>query len=303
MRDEKPVESTGYLTDVFGAEATKFVDEHAAARTKGGGPPFFLYFPFNAVHTPQAAPEKYLQRFADVSDEKRKLMLAMLSALDDAVGEVLAALEKNGQTQNTLVVFLSDNGGPTRGNGSINTPLRGFKGETWEGGIRIPFGMKWPGHIPAGKVYDNPIISLDVFPTVCAAAGAETPKGVTLDGVNLLPLLSERSGASPDAKPPHETLFWRFGMPKWAARDGNYKLVHMGKGATAQLFDLSKDIGEQNDLSADHTDVVKKLQAEYDNWSGQMEKPRWRDSRDVKPGGKRKKNAQANAIDDDDDDA
>jgi arylsulfatase A-like enzyme len=301
MRNDKPVESTGYLTDVFSKEATKFVEEHAAARAKGGTP-FFLYFPFNAVHTPQEAPPKYLERFSDVTEPKRKLMLAMLSALDDAVGEVLGAVEKNGQTNNTLVIFHSDNGGPTKGNGSINTPLRGFKGDTWEGGIRIPFGMKWPGHLPAGKVYDNPVISLDVFPTACAAAGAETPKGVKLDGVNLLPFLGATGMSSPSESKPHEALFWRFGAPKWAVRDGDYKLVHMGKNGTAQLFDLSKDVGEQKDLSTEKPEIAKKLQAKFDEWNGQLEKPRWKDSRKAEPGKKKagkKKAQQAAAIDDD----
>jgi arylsulfatase A-like enzyme len=286
MRDDKPTESSGYLTDVFAEEATKFVEEHAAARAKGG-PPFFLYFPFNAVHTPQEAPPKYLERFSRIADPKRKLMLAMLSALDDSVGRVLGAVEKNGQTGNTLVIFHSDNGGPTKGNGSRNTPLRGFKGDTWEGGIRIPFGMRWPGHLPAAKVYDDPVISLDVFPTACAAAGAVTPKGVKLDGVNLLPFLGATGTSSPSSgSKPHETLFWRFGQPKWAVRDGDYKLVQMGKGATPQLFDLSSDVGEQKDLSADMPDKVKALQAKFDEWNGQLEEPRWKDSRMQKKGAK-----------------
>jgi arylsulfatase A-like enzyme len=298
MRNDKPIESTGYLTDEFSKEATKFVDEHAAARVKDGSP-FFLYFAFNAVHTPQEAPPKYLERFSQVTDPKRKLMLAMLSALDDAVGDVLGAVEKNGQTQNTLVIFHTDNGGPTRANGSINTPLRGFKGDTWEGGIRVPFGMKWPGHIPAGKVYDHPVIALDTFPTACAAAGAETPKGVKLDGVNLLPFLGTTGTSSASDSKPHETLYWRLGMPKWAVRDGNYKLVHMGKDATAQLFDLSNDVGEQKDLAAEKPEVVKTLQAKFDEWNGSLEKPRWNDSRKAQPGKKAGKKARKAAATDD----
>jgi arylsulfatase A-like enzyme len=228
-------------------------------------------------------------------------MLAMLSALDDAVGQVVDAVEKNGQTNNTLVIFHSDNGGPTKGNGSRNTPLRGFKGDTWEGGIRIPFGMKWPGHVPAGKVYDNPVISLDVFPTACAAAGADTPASVKLDGVNLLPFLGASGTSSPSESKPHETLFWRFGMPKWAVRDGDYKLVQMGRNATPQLFDLSNDVGEQKDLSAEKPEVAKKLRAKFDEWNGQLEAPRWKDSRKAQPGKKagKKKNAQQAAADND----
>jgi arylsulfatase A-like enzyme len=147
--------------------------------------------------------------------------------------------------------------------------------------------MKWPGHIPAGKVYDNPVISLDVFPTACAAAGTETPKGVKLDGVNLLPFLGASGASSPPDSKPHETLFWRFGMPKWAVRDGDYKLVHMGKDAMPQLFDLSKDAGEQKDLAAEKPEIVKKLQAKFDEWNGQLEQPKWKDSRKAQPGKKK----------------
>jgi arylsulfatase A-like enzyme len=295
MDGDKPVESSGYLTDVFAKRATAFVDKHAADRVKGG-PPFFLYFPFNAVHVPQEAPPKYLERFSNESDPKRKLMLAMLSALDDSVGQVLGALDKHGQTQNTLVIFHSDNGGPTKGNGSRNTPLRGYKGDVWEGGIRIPFGMKWPGHIPAGKVFDKPVISLDVFPTAIAAAGATPPKPVKFDGVNLLPFLSDKQSETLAA--PHDKLFWRFGIPKWAVRDGNYKLVHPDKDSEPQLYDLAADVGEQKDLAAQKPEVVKKLQAEFNEWNGQLEKPRCKDSRKAKG---QRKNARASARDDDED--
>jgi arylsulfatase A-like enzyme len=291
MRGEQIAETSGYLTDVLGQEAVKFIDKHAGERAKGGAP-FFLYFPFNAVHTPQEAPPKYLQRFANETNQKRKLMLAMLSALDDSVGQVLATLEKHGQTQNTLIIFHSDNGGPTNGNGSINTPLRGYKGDVWEGGIRVAFTMKWPGHIPAGKVYEHPVIALDSFPTAIAAAGASAPEKVKFDGVNLLPFLSDKQSEQLGA--PHPTLFWRFGMPKWAVRDGNYKLVQMGKDASPQLFDLSKDVGEQHDLSSEKPEVVKALQKKFDEWNGQLEKPRWKDSR--KQGGGNGKRAARRAA-------
>ena len=269
MRNQKPLESTEYLTDAFGKEAAAFVEKHG-----GKGKPFFLYLAFNAIHSPMEAPAKYQDRFASVTDPNRKTMLGMLSAMDDAVGRVMEALAKQGVTDNTLIVFHTDNGGPTRNNGSINTPLRAFKGDVYEGGVRVPFLMQWKGRLPEGKVYDHPVIALDMFPTMVAAAGATPPAGVKLDGVDLMPHLLSANEA-----PPHQALFWRFGAQRWAVRDGNMKLVHNGSQAATELYDLSSDPAEAKDLAAAQPEVVKRLQATYDKWSGEMEKPRWQDSR------------------------
>jgi arylsulfatase A-like enzyme len=267
MRGTEPMSQTDYLTDVFGREAAAFVDRHA-----GKDKPFFLYLPFNAIHTPQQAPKKYLDRFPSVTDEKRKLMLAMLSAQDDAVGLVLGKIREHQIEDSTLIFYISDNGGPTRGNGSRNDPLSGFKGDVHEGGVREPFFVQWKGKLKAGKVYDQPVIALDIFPTALSAAGIDTPRGVKFDGVNLLPhLLGEKTD------PPHQNLFWRFG-PQWAVRDGNYKL-RLSRGDTApMLFDLSKDIAEAHDLSAKEPEVAKRLKGEYDAWNAKNEPPRWRTS-------------------------
>jgi arylsulfatase A-like enzyme len=140
MRDKKPVDEPEYLTDALSREAAEFVD-------KNHEHPFFLYLAFNAIHTPQEAPAKYQDRFSDVSDQHRKLALSMLSALDDGVGQLLERLRKYDIEESTLIVFLSDNGGPTPSNGSRNDPLSGFKGQVWEGGIRIPFAIQWKNHI------------------------------------------------------------------------------------------------------------------------------------------------------------
>src|SRR5207244_13565356 len=162
--------------------------------------------PFNAVHGPLESTATYLERFSSV-EGKRKTICAMLSAMDDAVGKVLAQVRENGQEENTLVIFFSDNGGPTAQTTSGNGPLRGFKAQTWEGGIRIPFMMQWKGKIPAGKVDERPVIQIDIHPTALAAAGAEAPAEAKFDGVNLLPYVTgEKSGA------PHEALYWRFGQ-------------------------------------------------------------------------------------------
>ncbi len=260
-RGDEPVEEKEYLTDAISREALSFIDRHQSS-------PFFMYVAYNAVHVPQQAPPKYLDRFANVQDRSRKLMLAMLSAEDDGVGKILAKLHDCGLEENTLVVFLSDNGGPTAENASRNAPLRGFKGQVWEGGIRIPFMMRWKGQIPPGRVLDQPVISLDLFPTALVATGAAPPKNVALDGVNLLPLVEGKS----DAKP-HDVLYWRF-TPQWAIRDGDYKLEQARDGVR-RLFDLSKDMREQTDLMASEPDVAKRLQARFDAWNKELKDPLW----------------------------
>jgi len=261
-RGDEPVEQNEYLTDVISREAVSFIDRH---KTK----PFFLDVAYNAVHVPQMAPQKYQDRFADVTDKKRKMMLAMLSAEDDGVGEILAKLRDEKLENDTLVIFFSDNGGPTE-NGTSNKPLRGYKGQMWEGGIRIPYMMQWPGHIPPGRVLDDPVISLDLFPTALAAAKLPVPSDKKLDGVNLLPRVTDNKDSSPL---PKRALYWRF-SPQWAIRDGDLKLV-TALHAPLHLFDVAKDPGETHDLLETIPDEAKRLQAEYDAWDKQLMAPRW----------------------------
>jgi arylsulfatase A-like enzyme len=161
MRDHTPVKTTQYLTDEFSDEAVSFIGRHKAE-------PFFLYLAYNAPHSPLQASEKYLARFKDIKDGKRRTYAAMVSAVDDGVGEVLAKLRELGIEENTMMVFLSDNGGPTSDNASDNRPLRGGKGSLTEGGIRVPFAAQWPGRIPKGLVYQHPVISLDILATIAA---------------------------------------------------------------------------------------------------------------------------------------
>ncbi len=252
-----------YLTDAFSREACAFVEQHA-----GKTQPFFLYLTYNAIHTPQQAPEKYLARFADVRDVKRRTMLAMLSAMDDGVGAVLEHVRKAGAMDNTLVFFISDNGGPTAGNGSRNDPLRGFKGEVLEGGIRVPFLVQWPRVLPKGRVYDAPVISLDIHATAVAAARASVSAEKPLDGVNLLPFLTG------DKKtPPHEALYWRFGQ-QWAIRKGDWKAA-VARDETLQLFDLRNDPGESRNLAGEKAEVLAELVKDYDAWNAQLAQPLW----------------------------
>jgi arylsulfatase A-like enzyme len=169
-----------YTTDAFAERAVDWL-------AKQQGRPWFLYLPFNAQHAPLQAPQKYLDRFSHIEDEKRRTFAAMMSAMDDAVGQVLAKVREMGQEENTLIFFLSDNGGPTRQTTSSNGPLRGFKASTWEGGVRVPFCVQWKGKVAGGKTYDHPVIQLDIASTCLAAAGTTIDPSWKLDGVNLLP--------------------------------------------------------------------------------------------------------------------
>jgi arylsulfatase A-like enzyme len=265
LQDRAPAAPDGYLTDTLAERARDFIGAHRDA-------PFFLFLAFNAVHTPIEAPEQYLGRFAAITDPDARTYAAMTSAMDDAVGAVLAKLEETGLRQRTLVFFLSDNGAVLR-YGS-NTPLRGGKTSYFEGGIRVPFVASWPGTIPAGTTYDAPVSSLDVLPTVIAAAGGALPGDRAIDGVDLLPYVrGEASGV------PHEALFWRLratpgqGTTAKAVRRGRWKYVE--QGGTRALYDLDADIGETTDLSARHPGVVTELQQAFASWDAGMAEPLW----------------------------
>jgi arylsulfatase A-like enzyme len=266
----------GYTTEAFGNRAVDWID-----RVKDR--PWFLYLAFNAQHAPLEAPPEYLARFTHIADEKRRTFAAMMACMDDNVGKVMAKVRALGQEENTLVVFFSDNGGPTPVTTSRNDPLRGLKSHTWEGGVRVPFAIQWKGRLPAGRGYEQPIIQLDLLPTFFAAAGARVDPAWQLDGVHLLPYLENK-----DTRRPHETLYWRMGA-QWAVRHGDWKLVvGQGGGNKPWLIDLTKDIAEANDLSAERPDKVKELQALYDAWNVQQEKARWLPSDNPEKAGKTK---------------
>jgi arylsulfatase A-like enzyme len=187
----------------------------------------------------------------------------MVHAMDDGIGTVLQTLERLHLRENTLVFFLSDNGGPENSNGSCNDPLRGQKGQVYDGGIRVPFLVSWPGVLPAGAVYEQPVISLDITRTALAVSGAE-PESHTLDGVNLLPdFLGQAEGA------PHEALFWRQASGEiWAARAGDYKLLRAERDVeAAQLYQLAEDIGESQDRAGDEPDRVQAIRQQYERWN------------------------------------
>lgn len=267
-----PIEHNGeivakdeYLTTTLGKEAASFVRQKAEE-------PFFLYFAFNAPHSPLQAPDEMIEKFAHIEDEGRRTYAAMVWAMDEAIGMVDAALEETGVKDDTLFVFINDNGGPT-GNKSSNAPLRGTKRTLYEGGVRVPFLMRWPGKIEAGSTYSEPVSALDILPTALAAAGAEGSPEHPLDGVDLMPYLSgEVQGA------PHERLYWRcFDGVEAAVREGKWKWVRHGRDSSPELFDLSADIEERNDVASANPEVAERLQAAWQGWSDGMAPSLWPD--------------------------
>ena len=274
-----PADQMGYLTDELADRAVNFIERQRSR-------PFFLYLAFNAVHTPMHATDKYLARFANIADEQRRTYAAMLSAMDDAIGRTMAALRAAGLEENTLIFFFSDNGGPTMPtttvNGSSNAPLRGSKRQTWEGGIRVPFVIRWKGHVAEGRTDSRPIIQLDVLPTALAAAGVGVRPEWKLDGVNLLPYLTgNQTGA------PHDALYWRLGGTM-AVRKGDWKLVKTREGplrdtdpavlsdlSTAELYNLEDDIGETKNLAAARPEKVKELAEVWWQWNKDLVRPLW----------------------------
>ncbi|HTM47132.1 MAG TPA: sulfatase [Bryobacteraceae bacterium] len=259
LRGREVANEKEYLTDALGREAAGFIERNR-------GRPYFLYLPFNAIHSPMQASEYYMKRFASIADPHRRVFAAMLSAMDDAIGAVLRKLGPN-----TLVIFHSDNGGPVQELTSSNAPLRGQKGQMYEGGIRIPFMMQWKSRIKGGRTMDQPVISCDLLPTILAAAGVSAPAG--LDGVNLLPLLRGETQA-----PPHQTLFWRMGGGR-ALRKGNWKIVRQpqrgGKEPAIELFDLAADMSETKDLAASNPEKLAELTAAWARIDREMVPALW----------------------------
>jgi arylsulfatase B len=261
LRGRKEVREDEYLTDALTREALAFIDRHRDE-------PFFLYLSYNAIHSPMQAKVDDVKRFAHIEDEHRRVFAGMLAALDRGVGAVMDRLRDLGLARDTLVFFISDNGGPPAELTSSNAPLRGGKGRLWEGGIRTPFIVQWTGRLPAGVTDDRPVIALDVYPTALAAAGMAPEPGRTMDGVNLLPYLAgDRDG------PPHEELFWRY-RDRIALRRGKWKLIR--QDGPMRLFDLSRDIGETNDLMDEQPEVARAMRERLDAINAEMVAPLWR---------------------------
>ncbi len=271
-REPRPGEE--YLTDRLGRHAVEFIDQNAAR-------PFFLYLAFNAVHSPWQADKKEEARFAHLDSEPLRLYAAMLASLDANVGRVLDKLAQAGLEDNTLVAFVSDNG-PAMGSPNIvgwppawpqkllmgsAGPLRGYKAQFHEGGIRVPFFLRWPKKLAAGKLCAVPVISMDLYPTFCAAAGVPVPQGTVIDGVDLLPFLN-----GPSQNRPRDRLFWTNGTAG-VLREGDWKLITAQGPVASQLFNLKDDLGETQNLAAQHPERLRAMHEAWKAWSAPMPPP------------------------------
>lgn len=259
LRSSQPVDEKANLTDAFSREACDFIRRHQSQ-------PFFLYLAYNAVHSPMQGMDSYMSKFAHITDIHRRIFAAMLAHLDDGIGSVIAQLRESGLEDNTLIVFLSDNGGPTKELTSSNAPLRGGKGTLWEGGIRVPFIMSWKGHLPTGRTMNVPVISMDATATALELAGSPTDSD--LDGMSLMPLLTGKGKEAP-----HETLYWRVGR-KNALRHGDWKLIR--DGDAWHLYNVATDPGETQDVAVSSAQLVKELAALWEPWNAKQVAPLWK---------------------------
>ena len=256
----KRVDISKYLTEELSDNAVKFIDENSDN-------PFFLYLSYNAPHTPLQATKKDLERNMHIEKEKRRTYAAMVTSLDDGVGLILDKLEEKNILDNTIVVFLSDNGGVEWYNHSDNGILRGGKGEFFEGGIRVPFVMQWPKVIPKGSVYDKPIIALDLFATAASVANAEKYIEGEIDGVNLIPYIT---GKNDDF--PHKLLYWQNRDKDIdVIRGERYKYLRMGE--EEYIFDLKNDISEENNIISSSKTIYDDLKFNFKEWDKEMIDP------------------------------
>jgi arylsulfatase A-like enzyme len=255
--NQQQVKFEGYLTDQLGDKAADYIQQNS-------GHPFFMYWAPNAVHTPMEASKADLEKF---KNHPRQVLAAMTFALDRAIGKMVAALKASGQFDNTLIFFLSDNGG-AHNNQSSNLPLKGFKGNKYEGGHRVPFFLSWPKQLPKPASYQGLCSSLDIVPTALEAAGLKTPSGLGLDGISLLPFLKGEKQTAP-----HEELVWRKDAAA-AIRLNQYKLIRV-KGLGERLYDLSKDPGETKDLQYEQPQTKALLQQHLLDWEKDKLAPAW----------------------------
>lgn len=253
----KKVEFQGYLTDVLGDYSVKYVEQHKDE-------PFFMYLSYNAVHTPMEAKKEHLIKY---KNHPRKELAAMTWSLDENIGKLTKKLEELNLLENTLIYFISDNGGADN-NSSTNTPLKGWKGNKFEAGHRVPFIISWKNHLKTNQTFDGLSSSLDIFTTSLAAANIPVDESLKLDGVNLLPFLKgEKSGN------PHTELYWRK-LEEAGMRYNNLKLIRLQNYGQV-MYDLSLDISEVNDLSKIDTQNLQLMTKKLENWETTLMRPLW----------------------------
>lgn len=255
----------GYLTDYFTDQAIEIIDTQTKLNPNK---PFFQFLSYTAPHGPMHAKPEHIEIYKHIKNEKRQIYAAMMHSLDENIGRLFEYLNNQGLRENTLIVFLSDNGGPTYQNGSNNSPLKGKKGSVDEGGIRVPFFVQWPKEIKAGQVRDDIVSSLDLVPTFAAAAGTDSV--AKANGINLLPYLTT-DGQFVDA---NRSLLWRRDhMTDLAMRSGNYKWVQNRNSDKISLYDLEKDLGEKNNIADQHPEIVERIRSRYIKWEASVPPP------------------------------
>ncbi|MHC4205764.1 MAG: arylsulfatase B [Planctomycetota bacterium] len=269
-RNDEPLQEEGYTTDLLADESVRLIERHDVSR------PLFLYVPFNAVHSPFQAPEPYIDMYKHIKAKKKRIYAGMVTCMDDAIGRIISALDKRGMKRNTLVIFCSDNGGV----GSIadNGPLRGHKGQLYEGGVRVPATATWPGVLKAGAVVQEPLHIVDMYPTLIKLAGDSLKQTLPLDGKDAWPAIAE-------GKPsPHEDILLNVTPANGAIRCGDWKLVHNGDIGTNntgkkadqdvfELFNLAEDPYEKNDLSKKNPRKLHELKKRLEFYADQAAKP------------------------------
>ena len=256
----KRINTKKYLTEELSDNAVKFIEDNSDN-------PFFLYLSYNAPHTPLQATTKDLERNKHIDIKKRQTYAAMVSSMDDGIGLILDKLEQKNIFENTIVFFFSDNGGVEWYNFSDNGPLRGIKGDFFEGGIRVPFAMQWPNKIKPGTIYDKPIIALDIFATVASAAKAEKYIKNEIDGVNLMPYLSGKKSGSP-----HEYLYWKNPDKDIdVIRDDRYKYLRIKNDE--YIFDLKNDLSEESNIIDLSKPIYDRLKSQFKLWEKEMIDP------------------------------
>ena len=260
LKNEERIVEKEYLTDALSRESVDFIDRNADN-------PFFIYLAYNAPHGPLQATEKYLKRYSHIKEKNRRTYAAMVSAVDDGVGNIISKLKEKGIYENTIVYFLSDNGGRLRGD-SDNGELRGKKGNLFEGGIRVPFVMQWPKEIKGGQIFDKPVISLDIFATSKALTSPLVESKNELHGVNLIPFLKGEN-----KNQPHDFLFWRNNLMQndvnlryeaSAVRTKKFKFIK-NKESDA-LYNLKKEISEKTNLKDQNREMYDSLKYKYSKW-------------------------------------
>ena len=263
-RNDKVIKENRYLTYAILDEGLAYMARHQDDKN-----PFFLYLAFNAPHVPFQAPRVYYEMQPDTLDENHRVYYAMITALDDAIGSLVDKMDKLGLSENTLIFLISDNGGASYTGATDNHPYKGGKLTMFEGGVNVPFFMRWKGHLPEGVVYDKPVSSMDVFMTSVKTAQCPLPEDRVFDGVNLIPYVTGKNNEAP-----HDVFYWKADHIE-AMRNGNWKFLLSTRDKWMELYNLETDKYEHYNLEDVHPDTLEALRKEFDVWKQQLQPPLW----------------------------